>query len=201
MINTKYIVIIILLILLIGITTEAKKEHASSLTNDEALQAISSLYNNKNMTVTNLTITNNLNPANFKGVIVAYGGDVTNLPVGWVLCDGTNGTPDLRGRFIYGYNPADTEIKDASGLLLRSKLKLRDVSGEEYHTLSINEMPSHTHSYWYRWWGGGDSNRSNTPAGDEWGKNDKKSDAFYTGGNKPHNNMPPYIVLAYIMKT
>jgi hypothetical protein len=29
-----------------------------------------------------------------------YNGLLNNIPVGWVICDGTNGTPDLRGRFI-----------------------------------------------------------------------------------------------------
>jgi hypothetical protein len=36
------------------------------------------------------------------GVIVMWGGLVVNIPTGWLLCDGTAGTPDLRGRFIKG---------------------------------------------------------------------------------------------------
>lgn len=31
-----------------------------------------------------------------------WGGLVANIPAGWALCDGQNGTPDLRGRFIKG---------------------------------------------------------------------------------------------------
>ena len=31
-----------------------------------------------------------------------WGGAVANIPVGWALCDGQNGTPDLRDRFIKG---------------------------------------------------------------------------------------------------
>lgn len=34
------------------------------------------------------------------GVIVAWWGSTDAIPSGWALCDGTNGTPDLRGRFI-----------------------------------------------------------------------------------------------------
>ena len=34
------------------------------------------------------------------GVIVSWYGTETNCPEGWAICDGTNGTPDLRGRFI-----------------------------------------------------------------------------------------------------
>lgn len=36
------------------------------------------------------------------GVILLWAGSVASIPPGWVLCDGTNGTPDLRGRFIPG---------------------------------------------------------------------------------------------------
>jgi hypothetical protein len=38
------------------------------------------------------------------GAIIMWSGDPAKLPSGWVLCDGKNGTPDLRGRFIVGYN-------------------------------------------------------------------------------------------------
>lgn len=37
-----------------------------------------------------------------KGTIVAFTGDVNKIPHGWQLCDGTNGTPDLRDRFLAG---------------------------------------------------------------------------------------------------
>lgn len=36
------------------------------------------------------------------GMIVMWGGLVANIPAGWVLCNGANGTPDLRDRFIKG---------------------------------------------------------------------------------------------------
>lgn len=46
------------------------------------------------------------------GVIVMWSGDVISIPSGWALCDGTNGTPDLRDRFIVGsgntYKNGDT---------------------------------------------------------------------------------------------
>lgn len=35
-----------------------------------------------------------------KGVIVMWSGEVDEIPEGWALCDGENGTPDLRGKFI-----------------------------------------------------------------------------------------------------
>jgi hypothetical protein len=36
------------------------------------------------------------------GVIVLWSGTIATIPTGWVLCDGTNGTPNLRDRFILG---------------------------------------------------------------------------------------------------
>ena len=36
------------------------------------------------------------------GTIVAYSGDVSYIPNGWHLCDGTGGTPDLRNQFLMG---------------------------------------------------------------------------------------------------
>jgi hypothetical protein len=41
-----------------------------------------------------------------RGSIVMWSGSSTNLPVGWALCDGSNGTPNLSDRFVMGFNPA-----------------------------------------------------------------------------------------------
>jgi len=38
----------------------------------------------------------------FNGAIVAWSGLLSKIPRGWVLCDGDNGTPDLRDRFVRG---------------------------------------------------------------------------------------------------
>lgn len=48
-----------------------------------------------------------------------YAGDPTELPAGWYLCDGQNGTVDLRKRFIVGYDPTDPDydaVGNAGGL-------------------------------------------------------------------------------------
>jgi hypothetical protein len=34
------------------------------------------------------------------GVICMWSGSIATIPSGWALCDGTNGTPDLRNRFV-----------------------------------------------------------------------------------------------------
>ena len=38
------------------------------------------------------------------GVIVMWSGLLANVPAGWVLCDGQNGTPDLRDKFVKGWS-------------------------------------------------------------------------------------------------
>lgn len=64
------------------------------------------------------------------GLISLWSGSVVSIPSGWVLCDGTSGTPDLRDRFVVGagstYNP------DATG-------------GATTATLSVANLPSHQH--------------------------------------------------------
>lgn len=40
------------------------------------------------------------------GIIAMWGGVLADVPDGWNLCDGTNGTPDLRDQFIMGWTAA-----------------------------------------------------------------------------------------------
>jgi len=47
------------------------------------------------------------------GGIILWSGAVVNIPSGYVICDGNNGTPDLRNRFIVG--AGDTYAVAASG--------------------------------------------------------------------------------------
>lgn len=45
-------------------------------------------------------------------MILIWSGAIVDIPAGWALCDGNNGTPDLRGKFIVGaggiLDPGDT---------------------------------------------------------------------------------------------
>ena len=41
------------------------------------------------------------------GTIVPYVGELEKIPHGWALCDGSNGTPDLRGQFLQGMTNQD----------------------------------------------------------------------------------------------
>jgi len=40
------------------------------------------------------------------GMIMLWYGSIDSVPSGWAYCDGTNGTPDLRGRFVCGAAPS-----------------------------------------------------------------------------------------------
>jgi len=64
------------------------------------------------------------------GIIVMWSGTLATIPDGWTLCDGGNGTPDLRDKFIYGCSAA--ENPGATG-------------GAATHQHSYSQVPSHTH--------------------------------------------------------
>jgi len=47
------------------------------------------------------------------GIIILWYGAVAEIPIGWQLCDGTNGTPDLRDNFVISAGP--TYAIDSTG--------------------------------------------------------------------------------------
>lgn len=66
------------------------------------------------------------------GIITMWSGAIGAIPSGWFLCDGTNGTPDLRDKFIVGAGSA--YVVNATG-------------GAATVTLSVAQTPAHTHGY------------------------------------------------------
>lgn len=75
------------------------------------------------------------------GFIGLWSGSAGSIPSGWRLCDGSNGTPDLRDRFIVGagsdYSPGATG---------GSTSQTPSVSVAA-HTLALSEIPYHDHNW------------------------------------------------------
>lgn len=115
------------------------------------------------------------------GIIMWSGADV---PDGWALCNGENGTPDLRGRFVLGVSETH---------------KIGSVGGDEKVKLTTNQLPPHVHNY---------DAVVDVGTSSQIGGNLTNVKVYYqetrisgfTGGGEAHNNMPPYYTLAYIMK-
>ena len=68
------------------------------------------------------------------GGIIMWSGAANAIPSGWVLCNGSNSTPDLRGRFVVGYSDTDNDYD------------VGDTGGVKNQSLSVSQMPSHSHS-------------------------------------------------------
>lgn len=140
------------------------------------------------------------------GMIMMWAGAVSQIPAGWVLCDGGNGTPNLRGLFVVGAGPGSYPVGDKGGA--------NEV------TLSVDQIPKHQHDYIIgsMRWGGGNAPGRGATSGNGFnskftktdrGPNDGgDGDGDYppsgrdggVGGGKAHENRPPYYALCYIMK-
>jgi len=138
------------------------------------------------------------------GGIILWSGSVASIPTGWVLCNGSNSTPDLRNRFIIG--AGSTYAVDATGGSADATLPTHTHTA----TSTVTD-PGHFHTA---------APRSNGSiiAGAAVGVSDGvtitslNTDTKTTGitvattnanaGTSGTNaNLPPYYALAYIMKT
>lgn len=108
-----------------------------------------------------------------RGMILLWSGAIVDIPNGWQLCNGTNGTPDLRNLFVVGagdtYNPGDTG----------------GTPGHD-HTFTSD---SHYHDI-----GAGVAIAS----GDAF--EDATTTKAVTGTTNAGSSFPPYYALAYIMR-
>lgn len=105
------------------------------------------------------------------GVITAWSGAIGNIPPGWFLCDGTNGTPDLRDKFLVSDGP-NFSVGDEGGNANHIHPFTGD--GHSHVALSGSGIDFFT---------GFDGTSSTDPA---------------TGTTDPTSNLPTYYALAYI---
>ena len=127
------------------------------------------------------------------GMILIWSGAANAIPTGWVLCNGSNSTPDLRGKFVVGYHDGDTDYD------------VGDTGGAATVTLTTAQMPAHTHTGTTKGTAGSHSWTQFGAGRNDWnypGENSRGSaTTASTGGGAAHENRPPFYALCYIMKT
>ena len=124
-----------------------------------------------------------LNALGLRGVIVLWSGAIAEVPPGWGLCDGSQGTPDLRDRFVVG------AVKDSQGVACCTLTEApTQAGGSVTHTHTFT-TDGHLHG-----------TKSGGPFDGSVGTIDivKEKDSGTTVG--PSTVPVPYFALAFIMK-
>lgn len=117
----------------------------------------------------------------YSGMIIMF--NSATPPAGFLLCDGTNGTPDLRARFIMQQYPAAT-------------FDFGETGGAASVVLDITQMPAHTHDF--------DTHNgvgTSLGAGNGTSPSGVSDTTSSAGGADPVETLPPYYVLTFIMKS
>ncbi len=127
------------------------------------------------------------------GSIVMWSGAVADIPAGWALCDGANGTPDLRGRFLFG---------------AATNLTLGSTGGSTSVTLTEAHIPKHAHSLTYDeakeqnvelfWLSRSSENEDERTWRGE--KTRSTTAAKRDGTTEAHSNLPQYYALCFIQR-
>ncbi|XP_055350706.1 uncharacterized protein LOC129597251 [Paramacrobiotus metropolitanus] len=126
------------------------------------------------------------------------------VPRGWLPCDGTplnctgphqrlcevtnsTMTPNLQGRFPVGFGGSFAA-------------QIGAVGGEERHTLTVDEIPSHQHNYWRFVTRPEYGDGKHYEAGKYRFRDDIWDASNPVGGGQAHNNLPPYFSVQFIIK-
>jgi hypothetical protein len=137
------------------------------------------------------------------GTIVLWSGSVASIPTGWVLCNGSNSTPDLRNRFVVGAG-STYAVGDTGG-------SADSIVVSHTHTATVTD-PGHTHTLSpsnRQVYNSGASGTAGLTNGGETFTQLTMSSATTgitvenssTGSSGTNANLPPYYALCYIMKT
>ncbi len=146
------------------------------------------------------------------GMIIMWSGSIATIPTGWLLCNGSSGTPDLRNQFVIGAH------SDSSGVAKTTVTGSSTLSGgskdaivvTHNHTASSSSENAHSHTY--------DKAGGSAKAGgsvfdpNAFTANTSTSTSTVAahnhtitvnnaGSSGTNANLPPYYALAYIMKS
>jgi hypothetical protein len=148
------------------------------------------------------------------GMIMLWSGSSATIPSGWLLCDGTNSTPDLRNRFVVG--ATSTYAVGATGGSANA------IVVAHTHTGTTNAAGAHRHYTKNSLSQGQQSNSGeyrsildnfnqfllqdatrepNTGLTTESGNHNHSFTTNSTGSSATNANLPPYFALCYIMKS
>jgi hypothetical protein len=132
------------------------------------------------------------------GGIILWSGAASAVPAYWALCDGNNGTPDLRGRFVMGASATSGNVGTRGG-------SADAVVVSHTHTANVTD-PGHAHAYL----GGQLINNGYYPGNNIYANGSLLTSAANTGISVTNAstgvsgtgaNLPPYYALCYIMRT
>lgn len=139
------------------------------------------------------------------GGIIMWSGSIASIPSGWYLCNGSNGTPDLRNRFVVG--AGSTYAVDATG----GSADAIAVAHTHTYSGTTNTTGAHSHTVptVSNVGGGGDgviyynsqvqtTATTTSSAGDH--SHTFSGTTASSGSSGTNANLPPYYALAYIMK-
>ena len=141
------------------------------------------------------------------GGIIMWSGTLATIPVGWLLCNGSNSTPDLRNKFVIGAFQDDGGYAKTTvtGSPLQTGGNKDAVVVSHTHTATVTD-PGHNHTV------------TTANGGNDGGSGENDLEGFITrttstattgitvananfGVSATNANLPPYYALAYIMKS
>lgn len=153
----------------------------------------------------------------FAGMIMMWSGSIASIPTGWYLCDGNNGTPDLRNKMIVAAHSDDAGVAKTTvtGSATQTGGSKDAIVVSHTHTGSTDSAGTHTHVI------GSDSTSGGVDLGGwsgpymvatgsrccSWTSATQSAGAHThsitmdsTGSSGTNANLPPYYALAFIMK-